>query len=97
MTFSVRPTSKGQITLNKSLLAHLGVKPGDQLEVNILPGKRIRLARVSPKKAMSDLVGLLEPQQGPPVTDDQIEEGIAKGAVQAYLDDEADEGSERAA
>lgn len=33
-------TSKGQVTLRKELLAHLGVKPGQRLDVEVLPGGR---------------------------------------------------------
>ena len=31
-------TAKGQVTLKKDLLKHLGVQPGQRLEVDLLPG-----------------------------------------------------------
>ena len=34
-------TAKGQVTLRQELLRHLGVKPGEQIEVSALPGGRI--------------------------------------------------------
>ena len=34
-------TAKGQVTLRKDLLKHLGVKPGDKIDVNMLPDGRI--------------------------------------------------------
>lgn len=82
---SLKISAKGQVTLNKRLLAYLGVGPGDLVELNMLPGNRVRLARAAPKKEMSALVGLLEPREGSPVTDAEIEDGIVRGAVDAYL------------
>ena len=34
-------TAKGQVTLKKDLLKHLGVQPGQRLEVDLLPGGRL--------------------------------------------------------
>ena len=82
---SLKISAKGQVTLNKRLLAYLGVGPGELVELNMLPGNRLRLARVTPKKEMSALVGLLKPRESAPVTDAEIEDGIAQGAVDAYL------------
>ncbi len=36
-------TSKGQVTLRKELLAHLGIQPGQRLEVEVLPNGRLEL------------------------------------------------------
>ena len=38
-------TAKGQITLRKELLNHLGVCPGDMLDIDLLPGGRLQLGR----------------------------------------------------
>ena len=37
-------TAKGQVTLRKSVLRHLGVKPGDKIEIALLAGGRVELA-----------------------------------------------------
>jgi bifunctional DNA-binding transcriptional regulator/antitoxin component of YhaV-PrlF toxin-antitoxin module len=37
-------TAKGQVTLRKSVLAHLRVKPGEKVSVSLLPGGRAVLA-----------------------------------------------------
>ena len=43
MDITLKVTAKGQITLCKEVLNHLGVRPGDKLDVDLLTGGRIRL------------------------------------------------------
>jgi len=43
MTIVVTVTAKGQITLRKPLLRHLGVRPSDKLEVDLLNDGRLQL------------------------------------------------------
>ncbi len=43
MTTSLTVTSKGQVTLRKDRLAHLGLCPGQRLDVELLPGGRLEL------------------------------------------------------
>ena len=38
---SLTVTSKGQVTLRKELLAHLGIQPGQRVDVEVLPGGRL--------------------------------------------------------
>ncbi|MDQ8027959.1 MAG: AbrB/MazE/SpoVT family DNA-binding domain-containing protein [Brevundimonas sp.] len=78
-------TSKGQITLKKDLLNHLGIEPGDKVDVVMAPGGKLLVTPARVKKPMSALLNLLPPYAGPPVTDEQIEAGIARGAVEEYL------------
>ena len=43
MAIVLTVTSKGQITLRKDVLAHLGVRPGDKLELDLLADGRMQL------------------------------------------------------
>ena len=43
MATTVKVTDKGQITLCQEVLNHLGVRPGDILDVDLMTGGRIRL------------------------------------------------------
>jgi bifunctional DNA-binding transcriptional regulator/antitoxin component of YhaV-PrlF toxin-antitoxin module len=52
-------TAKGQATLRKEVLLHLGVKPGDQLEIELLPAGRL-LAWARPGKPASSIFGMLK-------------------------------------
>jgi AbrB family looped-hinge helix DNA binding protein len=41
-------TAKGQVTLRKDLLKHLGVQPGDKIAVDKLPDGRIEVRAARP-------------------------------------------------
>lgn len=43
MSITTTVTAKGQITLCQEVLYHLGVRPGDKLDVDLMTGGRIRL------------------------------------------------------
>lgn len=66
-------TSKGQVTLKKEVLQHLGVKPGGKIEVNIAPdGKAILQAAATPEKGIEAVFGLLEHPDNPVLTIEEI-------------------------
>lgn len=76
-------TAKGQITLKKDLLKHLGVEPGDKIEADKLPDGRV-VVRASPSDGtISDFIGCLSQHGGPKLTIDKMNEiarqGWAKG------------------
>ena len=52
-------TAKGQVTLKKELLRHLGVHPGQQIEVTQLPGGELRVRAVRRTGKISDAFGML--------------------------------------
>jgi AbrB family looped-hinge helix DNA binding protein len=52
-------TAKGQVTLRKDLLAHLGVQPGEQVTVDKLPDGRIEVKAARPAGKISDVFNLL--------------------------------------
>ena len=47
-------TSKGQVTLRKDILRHLGVQPGEKISVDKLPDGRIEIKAVRPRGKISD-------------------------------------------
>jgi bifunctional DNA-binding transcriptional regulator/antitoxin component of YhaV-PrlF toxin-antitoxin module len=53
-------TAKGQVTLRRYLLEHLGVQPGDKIAVEILPHGRIEVKAAQPSRKISDLFGSLK-------------------------------------
>ncbi len=73
-------TAKGQITLRKEVLEHLGVRPGDRLEVDLLAGRRLQL-RPLERKPVSSFFGILARDGTKPLTIEEItriaEEGWA--------------------
>ena len=73
-------TSKGQVTLRKDLLDHLGVHPGDQIAVEKLPDGRIEVKAVKPTGKISDLFGSLKhKKKGPTLSIEEMNEVIARG------------------
>jgi AbrB family looped-hinge helix DNA binding protein len=57
---TVTVTAKGQVTLRKDLLEHLGVHPGEKVTVGKLPDGRIELKAARPTGKISDLFGSLK-------------------------------------
>jgi AbrB family looped-hinge helix DNA binding protein len=72
-------TAKGQVTLRKDLLQHLGVQPGEKVAVEKLPGGRIEVKATRPAGNISDAFGFLKMEGGPTLTIEEINEIAADG------------------
>jgi AbrB family looped-hinge helix DNA binding protein len=72
-------TAKGQITLPKNLLKHLGVRPGEKIAVARLPGGRIEIKAARPAGKISDVFGLLKKKDGPSLSIEDINRIAAEG------------------
>jgi AbrB family looped-hinge helix DNA binding protein len=73
-------TTKGQVTLRKDLLEHLGVHPGEKIAVEKLPDGRIEVKAARPTGKISDLFGSLkDKKKGPTLSIEEMNEVIAKG------------------
>lgn len=75
---TLKVTAKGQITLNKEIMKHLGVKPGDRLEVDTLPDGGIILRSVA-KGDLEGFFGSLHRPGDKAVSIDEMNETIRKG------------------
>jgi AbrB family looped-hinge helix DNA binding protein len=71
-------TAKGQVTLRKDLLKHLGVGPGQKVEVNELPGGRIEVKAARPAGSIDDFIGLLAGKTRKVATVEEISEASAR-------------------
>jgi bifunctional DNA-binding transcriptional regulator/antitoxin component of YhaV-PrlF toxin-antitoxin module len=72
-------TAKGQVTLRKDLLQHLGVHPGEKISVDKLPDGRIEMRAERPAGEISDVFNLLKRKNGPSLSIEQINEAAARG------------------
>ena len=73
-------TTKGQVTLRKDLLEHLGVHPGQKVVVEKLPDGRIEVKAAKPSGKISDLFGRLkDKKKGPTLSIEEMNEVIARG------------------
>jgi AbrB family looped-hinge helix DNA binding protein len=76
-TLTVGP--KGQITLPRNVLKHLGLGPGDKIVMNKLPGGRLELKSVWPAGRISDAFGVLKREGGPTLSIEEINRIAADG------------------
>ncbi|HEY3637314.1 MAG TPA: AbrB/MazE/SpoVT family DNA-binding domain-containing protein [Rhizomicrobium sp.] len=72
-------TAKGQVTLRKDVLEHLGVRPGEKIEVQKLPSGRIEVRAVKGAGSVSDVFGILKRKNGPRLSIDEINRIAARG------------------
>jgi hypothetical protein len=72
-------TAKGQVTLRKDLLKHLGVRPGEKIAVLKLAGGRIEMRAARPTGKISDAFGFLKRKGGPSLSIAAINKIAARG------------------
>jgi len=72
-------TAKGQVTLRKDLLRHLGVGPGEKINVDMLPDGRVEIRAAGRTGRISDVFGLLKREGGPRLSIEEMNEVIADG------------------
>jgi len=71
-------TAKGQVTLRKDVLEHLGVGPGEKIDVTKLPDGRIEV-RAASTGDISSLFGMLARKGRPPLSIDEMNEITKQG------------------
>jgi AbrB family looped-hinge helix DNA binding protein len=76
---TMKVTAKGQVTLRKDLLQHLGVQPGEKVVVEKLPGGRIEVKATRPAGKISDAFGFLKRKGGPRLSIEEINRIAAEG------------------
>lgn len=72
-------TAKGQVTLRKELLEHLGAGVGEKILVEKLPNGRLEVRAMRRPGRISDVFGLLRREGGPVLSIEEIGEAAAKG------------------
>jgi AbrB family looped-hinge helix DNA binding protein len=72
-------TARGQVTLRKKVLDHLGIKPGGKVELELLPDGRglIRAAKATGK--IQDFFGVLAGKTKKVATIEEMNEAAAEG------------------
>ena len=70
-------TARGQVTFRKEVLQHLGIKPGEKIELDLLPDGRGMLKAARPAGTISDFVGLLAGRTKKVATIEEIDEASA--------------------
>ncbi len=78
MAITLTVTAKGQITLRKEVLAHLGVRPGDKLDVDLLGDGRMQL-RSKRGTSVAAVFGMLARPGAPRLSVEEMNEAAAEG------------------
>lgn len=82
----VSTTSRGQVTLRKEIFQHVGVRPGEKLEIELLPGGEFRGRAVRKKGSISDFAGFLKGKtNGERLTIDEMNDAIGEAVVEEFL------------
>lgn len=77
-------TARGQVTFRKEVLQHLGIKPGEKIELDLLPDGRAELRATHPKGSFRDLRGILKGKtNGARLSIDEINEAIAEAGAKS--------------
>ena len=72
-------TAKGQITLRKDILKHLGVEPGEKVIVDKLPDGRIDIKAARPSGKITDIFNFLKRKDRPSLSIEEINDIAARG------------------
>lgn len=82
----VSTTSRGQVTLRKEIFQHVGVRPGEKLEIELLPGGEFRGRAIRKKGKIEDLFGVLAGKtNGEKLTIEEMNEAIGDAVVEEFL------------
>ena len=65
-------TARGQVTFRKEVLQHLGVKPGEKIRLELLPGGTAKVHAAKPTGSIQDLFGCLAGKTKVKLTIDEI-------------------------
>lgn len=76
---SLTVTRKGQLTLRKELLEHLGIKPGQRVDVEVLPGGRLELHAERATGEINSFIGLLAGRTTRQASLDELNAAAAEG------------------
>jgi antitoxin PrlF len=72
-------TARGQVTFRKDVLQHLGIRPGEKIEMDKLPEGRLSLRAARPTGKIDRFLGLLAGKTRKIATLDEINEAAAAG------------------
>ena len=72
-------TARGQVTFRKDVLQHLGIRPGEKIELDKQPDGTVVLRAARPLGKIDDFLGLLAGKTKKVATLDEMNEAAAGG------------------
>ena len=73
--------ARGQVTFRRDVLQHLGISPGEKIELEKLPDGRVALRAARPVGTIDDFVGRLAGKTRKVATLEEIEAAAAVGGA----------------
>jgi bifunctional DNA-binding transcriptional regulator/antitoxin component of YhaV-PrlF toxin-antitoxin module len=78
-------TARGQVTLRKEYLQHFGVRPGDKIDLTLLPHGRGEIRSARPEGSWDDFIGCLAGKTKVRLTIEEMNEAIGAAAAKAGM------------
>src|SRR3990172_5116493 len=72
-------TARGQVTFRKDVLQHLGIRPGDQIDFDKLPGGELRVRVAHKTGSIKSFIGLLAGSTSKAMSIEEMNEIAAAG------------------
>ena len=72
-------TARGQVTFRRDVLQHLGIRPGEKIELDKLPDGRVALKAARPAGVIDGFLGLLAGKTTKAATLEEINEAAEAG------------------
>jgi len=72
-------TARGRVTLKKEVLQHLGIRPGEKIELDLLPDGRGMLQAARQTGSMADFISLLAGRTNKVASLEEINAAVAQG------------------
>ncbi len=79
-------TARGQVTFRKEVLRHLGVKPGEKIELELLPGGKGVVQAATAKGSIEDFIGCLAGKTNVKLTIEEMNDAIADAAAAGVME-----------
>ena len=79
MPIELTVTAKGQVTLRRTVLEHLGVQPGEKVSVSLLPHGRVALTSAATTGDIRQVRAALRRAGQRPVSLQQMQDAIETG------------------
>lgn len=76
---SLKITMKGEVTLTQDLLQHLGIKPGERIDFDKMPGGELRVRAARPAGTIENFIGRHAGKVKKPITIEKMNELAAAG------------------